>query len=53
MRTNNTERKNFDDKHEKWSYLLTVLDTKVMVKAIVFPVVTFRCERWTIKKAEH
>ena len=30
------------------------LPTKVrLVKAIVFPVVRFRCENWTIKKAEH
>ena len=29
------------------------LPTKVhIVKAIVFPVVTFGCESWTIKKAE-
>ena len=29
------------------------LPTKVhIVKAIVFPVVTYRCENWTIKKAE-
>ena len=28
--------------------------TKVhIVKAIVFPVVTYRCESWIIKKAEH
>ena len=24
-----------------------------IVKAMVFPVVMYRCERWTIKKAEH
>ena len=24
-----------------------------LVKAMVFPVVTYGCERWTIKKAEH
>ena len=49
-----------------WSYLaLTILDsilksrdimlpTKVhLVKAMVFPVVTYGCEGWTIKKAEH
>ena len=24
-----------------------------LVKAMVFPVVTFGCESWTIKKAEH
>ena len=30
------------------------LPTKVhLVKAIVFPVVVYRCESWTIKKAEH
>ena len=29
------------------------LQTKVqIVKAMVFPVVMYRCERWTIKKAE-
>ena len=28
--------------------------TKVhIVKAMTFPVVTYRCENWTIKKAEH
>ena len=28
--------------------------TKVrIVKTMVFPVVTYRCEHWTIKKAEH
>ena len=31
-----------------------ILPTKVhIVKAMGFPVVTFRCESWTIKKAEH
>ena len=30
------------------------LPTKVcVVKAMVFPVVMYRCESWTIKKAEH
>ena len=30
------------------------LPTKVpIVKAIVFPVIMYRCESWTIKKAEH
>ena len=28
--------------------------TKVcIVKAVVFPVVTYGCESWTVKKAEH
>ena len=32
----------------------TTLPTKVcLVKAMVFPVVTYGCESWTIKKAEH
>ena len=31
----------------------TTLPTKVhLVEAMVFPVVTYRCESWTIKKAE-
>ena len=31
-----------------------IFSTKVhLVKAMVFPVVTYGCERWTIKKAEH
>ena len=31
-----------------------ILPTKVcLIKAIVFPVVMYGCERWTIKKAEH
>ena len=30
------------------------LPTKIhVVKAMVFPVVMYRCESWTIKKAEH
>ena len=32
----------------------TTLPTKVfLVKAVVFPVVMYGCESWTIKKAEH
>ena len=31
-----------------------ILPTKVhLVKAMVFPVVMYRCESWTIKKAKH
>ena len=31
-----------------------IFPTKVqIVKAIVFPIVRYKCERWTIKKAEH
>ena len=31
----------------------TLLTKFCIVKAVVFPVVTYRCESWTIKKAEH
>ena len=30
----------------------TTLPTKVLVKAMVFPVVMYGCESWTIKKTE-
>ena len=31
-----------------------IMSTKVhLVKALVFPVVMYRCDSWTIKKAEH
>ena len=34
--------------------LFITLPTKIhLVKAIVFPVVMYRCESWTVKKAEH
>ena len=37
--------------HDIWR---SVRDTKVcIVKAMVFPVVMYGCESWTIKKAEH
>ena len=30
------------------------LPTKIhLVKAMIFPVVMYRCENWTLKKAEH
>ena len=30
------------------------LPTKIcIVKAIIFPLVTYSCESWTVKKAEH
>ena len=31
-----------------------ILPTKVrLVKAMIFPVVMYECESWTVKKAEH
>ena len=33
--------------------LLCLLTNVLAVKAMVFPVVMYRCESWTIKKAEH
>ena len=32
---------------------ITLLTKGSLVKAVVFPVVIYRCESWTIKKAEH
>ena len=32
---------------------ITLLIKVHIVKAMVFPVVMYACERWTIKKAEH
>ena len=37
-----------------WKSRDITLSTKVcLVKAMVFPVVTYGCESWTVKKAEH
>ena len=30
-----------------------ILPRKVHIKTVVFPVVMYRCESWTIRKAEH
>ena len=35
------------------SRVITLLTKVHLVKAIVFPVVIYGCESWTIKKAEH
>ena len=35
------------------SRAITLLTKVRIVKAMVFPVVTYGCESWTIKKAEH
>ena len=32
---------------------ITLPTTEHIVKAMAFPVVTYGCKRWTIKKAEH
>ena len=32
---------------------ITLLTNLQIVKAMVFPVVMYQCESWTIKKAEH
>ena len=32
---------------------ITLLTKVQIVKAMVFPVVMYRCDSWTIKKAEH
>ena len=35
------------------SRLITLLTKVHLVKAMVFPVVVYGCESWTVKKAEH
>ena len=32
---------------------ITLLTKVCLVKALIFPVVMYGCESWTIKKAEH
>ena len=32
---------------------ITLLTNVHLVKAMIFPVVMYRCESWTVKKAEH
>ena len=32
---------------------ITLLTKVHLVKTMVFPVVMYRCESWTVKKAEH
>ena len=32
---------------------ITLLTKVCLIKAMIFPVVMYRCENWTIKKAEH
>ena len=32
---------------------ITLLTNVHLVKAMVFPVVIYECESWTVKKAEH
>ena len=40
--------------HMRWPKYWITLPTKVCLsKAIVFPVVMYGCESWTVKKAEH
>ena len=33
--------------------LIWICNAQVLVKAMVFPVVMYGCESWTLKKAEH
>ena len=47
--------KNYDQprQHIKKQRDITLLTKVRLVKAMVFPVVMYGCESWTIKKAEH
>ena len=46
-----------EQKYDKHSVLksrdITLLTKVCIVKAVVFPVIMYGCESWTIKKAEH
>ena len=48
-KTNLRNRKGYNTVKSKDIALLTMIH---MVKAIVFPVVTYVCESWTVKKTE-
>ena len=39
--------------HVLSDHIITLLRKVYLVKAMVFPVVTYGCESWTIKKAQH
>ena len=48
------EKKTMTNLDSIWKSKDITLPTKVyLVKVMVFPVVLYRCESWTIKKAEH
>ena len=52
--TYSLKRKVMTNLHSIFKSRDITLPTKVcLVKAIVFPVVMYRCESWTVKKAEH
>ena len=45
---------NLDSILKRITFANITLPTKVrLVKAMVFPVVMYGCESWTVKKAEH
>ena len=47
-------KKTYDQLREHIKSRDITLRTKIhLVKALVFPVIMYGCERWTIKKAEH
>ena len=44
---------NLDSVLKTWDINITLPAKVCLVKAMVFPVVMYRCESWNIKKAEH
>ena len=46
-------KKSYDNLSILQSRDITLLTKVQIVKAMVFPVVMYRCESWTIKKSEH
>ena len=44
---------NFQREKENYYLLVSFTGTyKIVIKAVVFPVVMYGCESWTVKKAE-
>ena len=35
------------------SRIITLLTKALLMKPMVFPIIMFECESWTVKKAEH
>ena len=46
-------KKNYDKPRQHIKKAETLLTKIHLIKAMIFPVVIYKCESWTIKKAKH
>ena len=46
-------KKSYDKPRQSFKKHITLVTKVQLVKAMVFPVVMYGCESWTIRKAEH